>query len=771
MPTSVIDRPLNGDNEKDLFDIDGYQRALVEFIKGAEAPLTIALQGEWGSGKTSLMNYLKANLTQDNAPYYAIEINTWHYSMLCTPDQAIVDILRSILEQMGKKSLLKKDGKEVFKAISGKLLTFATTASLNVFGQTFGVRNVGTGMFDAYKSCKNEVSGIAINDILPASSIIEDLKADIQKAINEIFPTADNDKNAPRGFLFFIDDLDRIDPPVAVKILELLKNIFDLPRCIFVLAIDYNVVVKGLKSKFGELTAKNEREFRSFFDKIIQLPFSMPIASYKIDDFLTEKLVNIGFLDDSDKNNSKLKTDLTEFAQWSVGSNPRSLKRLMNTLSLIRLITEKTVCKQDDNDLKNYKVLNFALVCIQNTYPVIYNALLFEPDFREWDDDIVQKFSLPELPKEVADRLDKIEEFNERWEKILFRICNNEYFLSQRALEISNMLNKIIEIIPEGKNLGDCLSQVMRLSSVTNVQATEQQQNISNTDFHKSTWLKAYRDRLLPIVNQKLPEAEKVICTNDRVRTTLYFRYQKDNAILVDWINFSLTYDNAKKQFAANWNCGFQVFKGSATTDWDTAEREIGQTGAWNKIKSNFQNLQNEYKADHDMSKSLNIGCGGSYVWFKLYCDSLEEMISSTVIERHANFFVKFLQIAAEFKKLENTPLFEKYFFGLKKHYTEKGYAPFTNLWVYQWHSLVIDRFLYNGNVLSLDMIFNLNGFEAQFWVREGDTKIKEEVLDKTDLRKEFPDIVDDRCIKQLSHEEAIPFVAKVINSLKSLSC
>ena len=35
MPTSVIDRPLNGDNEKDLFDIDGYQRALVEFIKGA----------------------------------------------------------------------------------------------------------------------------------------------------------------------------------------------------------------------------------------------------------------------------------------------------------------------------------------------------------------------------------------------------------------------------------------------------------------------------------------------------------------------------------------------------------------------------------------------------------------------------------------------------------------------------------------------------------------------------------------------------------------
>ena len=58
MKTSIIDTPLNGKTEPDLFDIKGYQDALVEFIKYAEAPLTIALQGEWGSGKTSLMNVL-----------------------------------------------------------------------------------------------------------------------------------------------------------------------------------------------------------------------------------------------------------------------------------------------------------------------------------------------------------------------------------------------------------------------------------------------------------------------------------------------------------------------------------------------------------------------------------------------------------------------------------------------------------------------------------------------------------------------------------------
>lgn len=70
--------------------------------------------------------------------------------------------------------------------------------------------------------------------------------------------------NSKVGFTFYIDDLDRIDPPVAVEILELLKNIFDIENCVFILAIDYDVIIKGLKPKFGELTDRNEREFRSF---------------------------------------------------------------------------------------------------------------------------------------------------------------------------------------------------------------------------------------------------------------------------------------------------------------------------------------------------------------------------------------------------------------------------------------------------------------------------------------------------------------------------
>jgi predicted KAP-like P-loop ATPase len=56
--SSIIDLPRRTD-QKDLFGIEKYQDALVEFIKHSNTPLTSALQGEWGSGKTSLMNLLE----------------------------------------------------------------------------------------------------------------------------------------------------------------------------------------------------------------------------------------------------------------------------------------------------------------------------------------------------------------------------------------------------------------------------------------------------------------------------------------------------------------------------------------------------------------------------------------------------------------------------------------------------------------------------------------------------------------------------------------
>ena len=452
MKSSIIDVPRKP-SQADLFGIQIYLDALVKYIKLTDTPITIALQGEWGSGKTSLMNLLRYNLCdQEDSPYYPIWINTWQYSLMKTPQQAIIGILEGIINQIGLLNPSKHKWEESKKKIGGMFKKMASIGS-----------KVAAGVAG--------VDGSVVDDLFNGGAQESDI-ARLKEEISSIIDDALEGNDGRRGFTFYIDDLDRIDPPVAVEILELLKNIFDLEKCVFILAIDYDVVIKGLKPKFGELTENNEREFRSFFDKIIQLPFSMPVASYNVDAFLVDALRKIEFFTDTELDDPNLAEELSEIARLSVGTNPRSLKRLTNTLALISLINEMQT-QQDarmQHSVKS-KEINFALVCLQIAYPYIYNQLTEEPDFKGWNDRIASRLKLRPLTDMERESLDSVDEFDEEWEKVLFRMCQKETYLGNRAFNVSGLSNKIAGIVDNDAELGNIIADTLELSAVTNLKA------------------------------------------------------------------------------------------------------------------------------------------------------------------------------------------------------------------------------------------------------------------------------------------------------------
>ena len=459
----TIDTPRKP-NQEDLFGIQAYQDGLINFIKSTGTPITIALQGEWGSGKTSLMNSLKYNLCDDDstAQFFGIWINTWQFALLHSPSQAVLSILVSIINQIGALNPNRQRW-EKSKQIIGRIIkNMAIVVTTKVATSTMGLDADGI---------ENMLDGNA-NE----SSSVEQLKNEVVSLINEVM-----EKNKDKkGFIFFIDDLDRIDPPLAVEILELLKNLFDLEHCVFVLAIDYNVVIKGLKPKFGELTSQNEREFRSFFDKIIQLPFSMPVASYTIDTFLMKALNSIAYLTTEEQQNEELIADLSEVAQLSVGTNPRSLKRLTNTMSLIAMISqckaqqsrEQETVEEPSEELDSFtKKISFSMVCIQIAFPSIYNLLLEEPDFKSWGSALDSRLKAPMLNNEMQLSLRESEEFDEEWKLALFRICQKEAFLQQNAFKLLRFFNKLAQMINNDEKLGERISQVLDLSAITSIKA------------------------------------------------------------------------------------------------------------------------------------------------------------------------------------------------------------------------------------------------------------------------------------------------------------
>lgn len=432
LKSSLSDNPLKVPVND--FGTEHYVNGLINFIENSEAPITIALQGEWGSGKTSLMNKLSQRLCGPDGKFIGVNINTWEYSMLASSEVTIVKILQKLVGALAEPSMKEKVGR-----FFDKFSRATVKAGLGMFTSETGV----------------------VDDVLDGfgtdrPSELEQLKTVLEESINK--RTSESGK---QSVLVFIDDLDRLNPPVAVEILELLKNIFTLDKCIFILAIDYEVVVKGLKPKFGELTDKNEREFRSFFDKIIQVPFSLPVNNYRPMDFVLSSLEKIGYINGIEAENPQLKETFGKIVVSSVGKNPRSIKRLINTLSLLNCIRKCNPVKDKFSETVEAKTILFAIVSIQVCYPKIYRMLTIQPEFTAWDIGMIEKLNI---------KLEKNEELSD-WNDVLNTLCDHDIYLAQHRNDLHQLL-VLLKDTAEIRNPDDyseVLKKTLYSSSVTGI--------------------------------------------------------------------------------------------------------------------------------------------------------------------------------------------------------------------------------------------------------------------------------------------------------------
>ena len=81
------------------------------------------------------------------------------------------------------------------------------------------------------------------------------------------------------------------------------------------------------------------------------------------------------------------------------------------------------------------------------------------------------KLKLRQLTDSEKESLEATDEFDDEWEKVLFRMCQKEVYLSNRVFSISGLLNKIADIVNNDEHLGEVVSSVIELSAVTNLKA------------------------------------------------------------------------------------------------------------------------------------------------------------------------------------------------------------------------------------------------------------------------------------------------------------
>lgn len=349
------DTPITTEDQ-DYLDLNKYAGALIKFIESTQTPFTISLQGELGSGKSSLMHLLKNHLVNNgDSSYECIWINTWELNILEKENEILDKLSSSILnelKQLAKKNdiIIDTELEELSKTIKKIMLT-ATDLALITKGVDEKLRNKTLSFFD--KEPSNNVAYIR-----------RKLETIIDKLVT------DDNGFSDKGIVFFIDDLDRVEPHQAVSILEGIKNIFDVNHCIFVLAIDYDIVVKGLRSKYYHQYEVDDEVYNSYFDKLIQLPFVMPMEKYNIENFIINALVESGYLKEDEYLDDFYKKALINAITYSLGKNPRSIKRLVNSAKL-SLIYDQL----NDNRLSelSLRIANIYLLCMQMEYQKVYS--------------------------------------------------------------------------------------------------------------------------------------------------------------------------------------------------------------------------------------------------------------------------------------------------------------------------------------------------------------------------------------------------------------
>lgn len=321
------DLPIKSE-EEDLFHLQNYYRGLADFIDGCETPLTIALQGDWGSGKTSMMNNIAARLKE----HTIIKFNTWQYAQFSgeadLPIALLGAITKEVRDQLGAASKAAKGLKDKLSLIQNRLH----------FNLSCGIPNLLSFKFE--------------NDSEKARTEDEDYYDSIRtfhdefgKAVKELVR-----KKKKSKIVVFIDDLDRLHPSRAVELLEVIKIFLDVEGCVFVLSIDYDVVILGIEAKYGGQLMFQKG--KSFFDKMIQLPFQIPVNFYKMDQLLNNTFERMGI---SLRENSQF----AELIQKCIGSNPRTVKRLLNSFELLVDILE--IEKEEEQEQK-YLYLLFILI-------------------------------------------------------------------------------------------------------------------------------------------------------------------------------------------------------------------------------------------------------------------------------------------------------------------------------------------------------------------------------------------------------------------------
>lgn len=244
---------------------------------GDSDPLIIGVEGQWGSGKSSLLEMTKQSIIREfRNEFVVVDFAPW---LVGNRDGLLNQFFSAIIAAINDSSARQGDFRGAAKAASEDAIS-----ALKRFGRTIGPL---AGLARAVGDFGIPLAGLAAT---PLAAIEQASKSGEEEVslVDRKKEVAEQIRKIGKRFVVFIDDIDRLEPQEISEIFRLVRAVLDLQDFTYIISYDKGIVWNALSKDFGE------EEARKYLEKIVRVEVKVPKPEHSsLSDMFRTSLIDI----------------------------------------------------------------------------------------------------------------------------------------------------------------------------------------------------------------------------------------------------------------------------------------------------------------------------------------------------------------------------------------------------------------------------------------------------------------------------------------------
>ncbi|MGB5066138.1 MAG: P-loop NTPase fold protein [Albidovulum sp.] len=244
-PDPPVELYIEGFGKDDPLNRVATGKSLSSLVDKIEEPVVIAIDGDWGMGKTYfLKRWVGAHKLENGGRATTIYFDAFAHDFLEDPLIAITSAISERLPDAGKNKAWQK-----VKSATAMLARPATRIALAM--ATYGATEfVGTAADVVLQSSAAEVKK-ATEEFWRREDGRREAMQQLKTALQSMTNSGTAGKGESTPLVIVVDELDRCRPDYALAVLETIKHFFAVPNIHFVLGVNIEALQSSVRARYG----------------------------------------------------------------------------------------------------------------------------------------------------------------------------------------------------------------------------------------------------------------------------------------------------------------------------------------------------------------------------------------------------------------------------------------------------------------------------------------------------------------------------------------